>query len=168
MHLRTKRPSKLCGGRIASIWIALMGSPHLQEWKTLAHSTRREEGAARLFHSMIAYYDLILAAANPKHPLPLDRGGMEQRGTALGVQVSGDRRPVRLPRFASGGGATQVAPSAEACGPAIACHGSCSDTGPGDGSRRAQGIDERGLVLVLIHLPICGRTARNRTGTSDA
>ena len=37
---------------------------------------------------------------------------MEQRGAALGVQVSGGRRPVRLPHFTSGG-ATQVAsPSA--------------------------------------------------------
>ena len=42
-----------------------MGSPRLQEWKTLASSPIQLAGK-ELFHSVIACYDL--AAANPKHP----------------------------------------------------------------------------------------------------
>jgi len=131
-----------------------MGSPRLQEWKTLASSPIQLAGK-ELFHSVIACYDL--AAANPKHP-PTHRivewNSGEQRlpskfPVAAGPSGCRISRPAAQHKWRHHRPCTRPAPAeaslphaqptAVACGPAVACHGSRSDTGAPGGRGRLYG-----------------------------
>jgi hypothetical protein len=98
-----------------------MGSPHLQEWKTLMSSSIQLAGE-ELFHSMIACHDL--AAANPKHP-PTGSWNGTAGGSAWRRSFRWPpARPVRLPQFACGGATKRVASGA--VGPAGRAHATCA------------------------------------------